>query len=190
MDTGVKYKAGRFERWFLITTLAVVAILVSHDWFPNETTYYLEDESPQRSSLARWDGPAKLLYESTLAPTDLDSVEGYRLSVPGEWSLTVGDRIEEFDRQLGLPVHVGHSVTGDGTLTARYRFGEQGGLCVVAVDCRERVATKLTLYRCNLWSMSTPPLPFAPPEVRETPGAWLTNAAPWCHDSDHSTRGL
>lgn len=186
VDTGAKYNAGRFERWFLISALAAVAVLVSSDWIPCEPTYYLEDKSPHCSPLARWDGPSKLLYENTLAPDDLDSVEGYRLSVPGEWSLSVGDRIEEFDRRLGVPVHVGHTVTGEGTLTARYRFGEHDGLCVVTVDCQEGVATRLTLYRWNLWSMSTPPLPFAPPEVRETPGAWLSY--PWCHGSDHSIR--
>ena len=142
-------------------------------------TYLLEDKRPQCSPLARWDGSAKLLYEKTLAPTDLDVVEGHRLSKPGEWSLSVGDRIEDFDRRLGVPVHVGHTVTDDGTLTARYRFGDQGGLCVVRVDCRKRVVTKLALYRSNLWNWSLPPLPFAPVEIRETPGAWLSHDTQW-----------
>ena len=132
--------------------MAVAALLVSNNWIPSETIYLLEDKGPQRSPLARWDGPAKLLYENTLTPTDLDSVEGHRLSKPGEWSLSVGDRVEEFDRRLGLPVHVELSGTDDGALTARYGFGDQGGLCVVSVDCQKRVITKLALYRSNLWN--------------------------------------
>ena len=170
--------------------MAVAALLVSNNWIPSETIYLLEDKGPQRSPLARWDGPAKLLYENTLTPTDLDSVEGHRLSKPGEWSLSVGDRVEEFDRRLGLPVHVELSGTDDGALTARYGFGDQGGLCVVSVDCQKRVITKLALYRSNLWNWSIPPLPFAPLEVRETPGAWLAHAPPWCHNSEYRVRGF
>lgn len=171
--------------------MAVAALLVSNNWIPSETIYLLEDKSPQRSPLARWDGPAKLLYENTLTHTDLDSVEGHRLSKPGVWSLSVGDRVEEFDRRLGVPVHVGHTMgANNGTLTARYRFGDRGGLCVVNVDCRKRVVSKLTLYRSNLWNWSIPPLPFTSKEIRETPGAWLSHDTQWDQHSDFKVRGF
>jgi hypothetical protein len=164
------------ERRFLVAALVVIALVVSHGTHLNEAPYLLEDRKSEREFLVRWNRAPWLAFEQSIQPTKWNiSLPGFRLSKPGEWSLSVGDPIEAFDEYLGTPIHVEPTWPKDGTMTARYKCGKHGGLVVVRADCESRLVTKLAIYRCNIWSINIPPLPFASKEEREIPGNWLSH---------------
>ena len=163
------------ERQILVAAPIVVALVVSLNLTLSEAPYLLEDREPKRTQVLRWSGAPWLAFERTLHPTKWDtSVEGYRLSKPGEWSLSVGDPVEAFDRYLGMPIHAEPTWPKHNTVTARYKLGEQGGLCVVKVARENGLVTELEIYSGNIWSINAPPLPYPTKEERETPGAWLS----------------
>ena len=168
---GIRYMT---ERYFLVAVLVVIALVISHDAQPTEAPHLLEDQKSERAHLVRWNRAPWLAFEQTIQPKWDISVPGFRLSKPGKWSLSVGDPIEAFDEYLGTPIHVEPTWPNDGTMTARYKCGKDGGLVVVRADYESRLVKKLAIYRCNIWSINIPPLPFSSKEERETPGSWLS----------------
>lgn len=158
---------------FLLSVVIVALVARGAEFYRTSPPYILEDGDGVLQNL-RMPGSQdpSVRYEAGLERDDFVGVYGDRLSLPGVWSLGVGDPVSKFDEVLGFPTNASCWPTVE---AARGIYDiDDGVVCYVWIDFDTERVTKMQVGRANIMSINASPRNYwMVPEAEKVPGFWV-----------------